>query len=90
MQFTGSFYLMFCSARRHVAIMLPPSAASLDNRSTVSLYSHNELNEPAVDHSASPGAVVSAEAVDLVVSVTSSYHAALFCFLKLCDYSTVC
>jgi len=82
--FTGSLQLMFCSVRRHVAIMLPTSDTSLDNRSNagrVSLYSHDELNEPTGDDSASPDAVVSADAVDLVMSVTSFYLAALFCSL---------
>ena len=83
-QFTGSLHLMFCPVRRHVAIMLPTSDTSLDNRSNagrVSLYSHDELNEPTGDDSASPDAVVSADAVDLVMSVTSFYLAALFCSL---------
>ena len=59
-----------CSVRRHVAIMLPPSDASSENRSAagrVSLSSHIELNEQSEDDSASLDAVISADSKQLVV-----------------------
>jgi len=69
----GSLHLMclpLCSARRHVAIMLPPSDVSSENRSAadrVSLSSHSELNEPTEDETASLDAVVSADSKQLVM-----------------------
>jgi len=58
------------SARRHVAIMLPPSDSSLQNRSAagrVSLSSHAELHAPTEDDCASVDAVVSADSRQLVM-----------------------
>ena len=72
MTFADSLYLMLLStwsARRHVAIMLPPSDASSENRSAagrVSLSSHIELNEQTKDDSASIDAVVSTDSKQLV------------------------
>jgi len=65
-------YLMML-VRRHVAIMLPPSDASSENRSAagrVSLSSHVDLTERRMDDdSASLDAVVSADSKELVTYV---------------------
>ena len=74
MKAAGSLWttlLSMCLARRHVAIMLPPSSdASSENKSAagrVSLSSHNDLREPTDDDSASVDAVVSAHSKNLVM-----------------------
>jgi len=62
--------LSLCPVRRHVAIMLPPSDASSDNRSAagrVSLSSHIELNEQSEDDSVSNDAVVSIDSKQLIM-----------------------
>jgi len=62
--------LSMCLVRRHVAIMLPPSAASSENRSVagrVSLSSHDELNKPFAVDRASDDAVVSEDSKQLVM-----------------------
>jgi len=66
--------LLTCSARRHVAIVLPPSDASQASGSIadrVSLSSHMELNESTEDDTASADAVISADSKQLVMWVSS-------------------
>ena len=81
-KYAGSLMCLWhcVAAHRHVAIMLPPSAASFENRSAadrVSLSSRGELMEPTqhcdVD---SVDAVISADSRQLVVWV--SYQSQVF------------